>query len=120
MVTAEEFGGQGILISDSMRVIERLAAIDLTLASFVGIQHALGIHPIEHHAQPQIRQRWLPELARGRQLAAFAITEPQAGSNPNALVSKALHDGENRWKIHGQKSWIGTAAWAGVINVFAR
>ena len=53
-----------------------------------GVHLALGTYPIEHHAQPALRERWLPELARGRQLGAFAVTEPQAGSNPRAMGAR--------------------------------
>jgi natural product biosynthesis luciferase-like monooxygenase protein len=120
MVTSERHGGLGLTTNESVRVMQQLAAIDLNLAAFVGVHHALGTYPIEHHAKPALRERWLPELARGRQLSAFAVTEPDAGSNPNALSSRAEADGAGAWRLWGDKSWIGNGSWAGIVNVFVR
>ena len=120
MATSERHGGLGLTTRESMRVMQQLSAIDLTLASFVGVHHALGTYPIEHHAKAAVRERWLPELARGRQLGAFAMTEPAAGSNPNALRSRGEADGVGAWRLWGDKSWIGNGSWAGIVNVFVR
>mgnify|MGYP001795082499 CR=1 FL=1 len=72
-----------------------------------------------HHAQPALRERLLPQLATGRTLGAFALTEPGAGSHPLGIASKAMPTGDG-WHLSGQKIWSGSAAWAGVINVFVQ
>ncbi len=120
MQVAEMHGGLALRNSDAMRVIEQLAAIDLTLATFVGGHNTLGIRPIQRYAKPALRDELVPILATGRELAAFAITEPGAGSNPRAIAAQARPDTQGGWRLRGTKIWSGSAAWAGVINVFVQ
>lgn len=115
-----EYGGLGLNYRQSFRLIEQLAAIDSTLAPFVGLQNSLGIYPILHYAQPELRRSLLPLLASGRMLASFALTEEVAGSNPLNIQGVAQSDGNGGWLIDAKKIWIGSAAWAGVFNVFVR
>ena len=120
MQVPKTYAGLGFGHVHMLRVLEQLGAIDPTLALFVGLNNVLGIRPILHSAHPDIQAEWLPRLAAGRELAAFALTEPGAGSNPNALRSKVLNHRENRWRLQGEKIWSGSAAWAGIINVFVQ
>ena len=120
MQVPEQYGGLGLNNTDMMRVMEQLGAIDPTLSLFVGLNNVLGIRPILNYATPTLREELLPVLATGRELAAFALTEPGAGSNPQAIAGRAVADGPNRWRLHGTKIWSGSAAWAGVINVFVQ
>lgn len=112
-------GGLGYGRQDYAAVLRQLGAIDLTLAMMTIVHNTLGIGPILGHASPALRDRLVPALARGRELAAFALTEPAAGSHPQALQARASADGAG-WRLHGCKSWSGSAGWASVINVFAR
>src|SRR5436309_11985587 len=93
-----------------LRVVQQLAAIDLTLASFVGLNNFLGVRPIICSAPPKLRDELLPLLARGRELAAFALTEPGAGSNPRAMAATGTPDGNGGWRLNGHKSWIGSGS----------
>lgn len=120
MVAPAAAGGLGLSTSCSLRVLEVLGARDLTLALFVGLNNALGIRPILRHATDATRARFLADLAQGRQLAAFALTEPGAGSNPAAIQAVARQMPDGSYRISGTKYWSGSAAWAGVLNVFAR
>ena len=113
-------GGCGFGYYDSLRVIQQLGAIDQTLAMMTIVHNTLGIRPIMYSAQSALRAELLPALASGRQLAAFAITEPGAGSNPQAMAAHAQPDGAGGWLLDGQKSWSGSAGWASVINIFVR
>ncbi len=97
----------------------QLAAIDLTLATLVGVHNGLGLRPLLRYAPDPLRRQWLPALASGRQLAAYALSEPQAGSNPRAIGSRAARV-DGGWRLDGEKHLIGLAAWAGVLTVFAR
>ena len=117
--TPVELGGLGLAHADVLRVIEQLASIDLTLATYVGGHNSLGVRPLLRHAAPAVRDALVPSLARGERIAALALTEPAAGSNPWAIESLAVPDGDG-WRLHGVKSWIGSAGVAGVFNVFAR
>ena len=115
-----EYGGQNLGYVDALKVLEQVGAIDETLAMMTIVHNWLGIWPIQHHAAPALRAEWLPRLATGRELAAFAITEPAAGSHPQDIVTRAVPDGPDAWRLYGQKSWSGTAGWSSVINVFAQ
>jgi acyl-CoA synthetase (AMP-forming)/AMP-acid ligase II/alkylation response protein AidB-like acyl-CoA dehydrogenase/acyl carrier protein len=120
MQIPKEYGGLGLNNQETLRIVEQLTAVDLTLAAFVGLNNSLGIYPILQYAKEEVKAELLPKLASGRMLASFAITEPGAGSNPRSISSTAKDLGDGSWSISGEKSWIGSSAWAGVINVFAK
>lgn len=113
------FGGKELETVDLMRVMEQLAAVDLTVATLVGVHNGLGVRPILTAGSLAIREQLLPSLAAGRQLAAFALTEPDAGSNPLAIRASATRT-PGGWRVTGEKQWIGLGSWAGVTTVFAK
>ena len=119
MQIPEEYGGLALRNSDFMRVLEQLSAIDLSLASLVFIHNANGIRPIVGYAAPAMRDELLPVLAKGRELSAFALTEPIAGSNLPGIGTVAVPDAEGGWRLRGVKRWNGSG-WAGIVSVFAR
>jgi alkylation response protein AidB-like acyl-CoA dehydrogenase/acyl carrier protein len=113
------YGGKELATVDLMRVLEQLAAADMTVATMVGVHNGLGIRPLLRFGTEAQRERLLPLLASGRQLAAFALTEPGAGSNPMALRASAVKT-SGGWRVNAEKQWIGLASWAGLITVFAK
>ena len=115
----EKYGGLNLGHSDVARVIQQLAAIDLTLAASVGLNNTLGLRPIMGYANEALRDELLPILATGRELASFAMTEPGAGADLGAISALAVADPQGGWRLRGVKRWNGSA-WAGVINVFVR
>ncbi len=119
MQVPSEYGGLGLNNVDTLRILEQLGAIDTTLALFVGLNNILGIRPILKYGNNSLKAELLPQLATGRELAAFALTEPTAGSNPQAIESTAINH-SNGWLLNGSKIWSGSAAWAGAINVFVQ
>ena len=119
MLVPPSSGGLGLTYRDMFRVVEQLAAIDLNLASFVGVNNVLGVYPILKYGTPEIQETYLKNLAEGRDLAAFAITEPCAGSNPRAIKAEAHADGKGGWLLNGTKIWSGSASWSTLINTFA-
>jgi acyl-CoA synthetase (AMP-forming)/AMP-acid ligase II/alkylation response protein AidB-like acyl-CoA dehydrogenase/acyl carrier protein len=120
MQIPEQYGGTALGNRDAMRVVEQLAAIDLTLATFVVNNDFLGIRPIQRYGTKALRDELLPILAKGRELAAFALTEPGAGSNPQTISATGVADAIGGWRLRGTKVWSGSASWAGVINVFVK
>ncbi|WP_424211303.1 acyl-CoA dehydrogenase family protein [Streptomyces sp. BI20] len=81
----------------------------------------LGSHPVLARGTPAQRDRWLPEIRAGRAVAAFALSEPGAGSDAAALELRAHPDpAGGGWRLHGAKRWISHAPEADVITVFAR
>jgi alkylation response protein AidB-like acyl-CoA dehydrogenase len=119
MQIPERFGGLALRNRDFLRVLEQLAAIDLSLASLVFIHNANGIRPLVGYATPTMRDTLLPVLAQGRELSAFALTEPAAGSFVPGIQTIAVPDSRGGWRIRGVKRWNGSG-WAGIVSVFAR
>ncbi|MFA5951029.1 MAG: acyl-CoA dehydrogenase family protein [Hyphomicrobium sp.] len=113
-------GGLELSHKRAVAVLAQLAALDLSLGTLVVVHNCLGIGPIMRAGQEPARSEMLSQLATGRVLGAFALTEPAAGSNPNALEGIATVGADDQVRLSAQKMWIGSAGWAGLINVFAR
>jgi alkylation response protein AidB-like acyl-CoA dehydrogenase len=80
----------------------------------------LGAHPIHAHGTPAQREHWLPRVGAGTAVAAFALSEPGAGSDAAALSLTAHPDGASAWRLTGEKCWISNAPDADFYTVFAR
>ncbi|MEU6010800.1 acyl-CoA dehydrogenase family protein [Streptomyces sp. NPDC047453] len=80
----------------------------------------LGAHPVHAHGTPAQRAHWLPRVTDGSAVAAFALSEPGAGSDAAALALAARPDGPSRWRLTGEKCWISNAPEADFYTVFAR
>lgn len=115
----KRFGGCDLTTVDLMRILEQIAAIDLSLATLVGVHNGLGVRPILKFGTDSVQKHLLPVLAAGRQLAAFALTEPGAGSNPLAMRATAVKT-QGGWLVNAEKQWIGLGSWAGVLTIFAK
>ena len=97
---------------------ETLARHD-ALADFAFAMQGLGSAPITLAGSDEQKKRFLPDVARGRSIAAFALSEPHAGSDVAAMSTRAVRDG-NGWRIEGEKTWISNAGIADFYTVFAR
>ncbi len=115
----ESHGGLALNYRDFFRVLEQLAAIDISLASLVFIHNGNGVRPIQGYARPELRDALLPILAAGRELSAFGLTEPAAGSNLPGLQSRAEPLAGGGWRLSGVKRW-NASGWAGIFSVFCR
>ncbi|MGW2565285.1 acyl-CoA dehydrogenase family protein [Streptomyces sp. NPDC001537] len=80
----------------------------------------LGAHPVHAYGTPAQRERWLPRVSEGSAVAAFALSEPGAGSDAAALSLAARPDGPGRFRLTGEKCWISNAPEADFYTVFAR
>lgn len=100
-------------------VLREGLATECTEAETALALQGLGAYPIIHAGRPEVVQRWLPAVARGEAVAAFALTEPQAGSDAAALQLRAEPDGDG-FRLSGAKAWISNAPEADVYAVFAR
>src|SRR6185437_13166461 len=81
MTAPEEFGGRGFSQSGYCRIMEVIGGHDASTAVFVNAHHSIGIRALLLFGTPEQQSRWLPPLARGEKLAAFALTETEAGSD---------------------------------------
>jgi alkylation response protein AidB-like acyl-CoA dehydrogenase len=84
------------------------------------VQNGLGSVPILRHGTEQQKERWLPELAAGRRFAAYALTEPDVGSDVAGLKTTATSNGNGGWTVRGSKQWISNGGFADVFVLFAR
>ena len=92
---------------------------DSGVRSFVSVQSALVMYPIHEFGSEEQKQKWLPALAKGEKLGCFGLTEPQFGSNPNGMLTRAKKDG-NDYILNGEKLWITTGTIADVAIVWAK
>jgi len=108
MTIPQEYGGSGADTVSYALAIEELTRIDSSVAITVAAHHSLGTLPIFYYGTEEQKQQWLPELASGKKLAAFGLTEPGAGSDAGATRTRAeLRDGE--WVVNGSKIFITNA-----------
>jgi short-chain 2-methylacyl-CoA dehydrogenase len=121
LAVPEEYGGSGGDFTSVCVAIEELGRVDQSLGITLEAGMGLGINPIMTFGTEQQKQQWLPDLAAGRALAAFGLTEPEAGSDAGATKTRAeLRDGE--WVVNGAKAFItnsGTEL-TSVVTVTAR
>jgi butyryl-CoA dehydrogenase len=101
----EEYGGAGGDFTSLCVAIEELGRVDQSVGITLSAGVGLGITPIARYGSQQQKARWLPDLVAGRALAAFGLTEPEAGSDAGATRTRALLDGDH-WVIDGAKAFI--------------
>lgn len=116
----EAYGGQGLSQTGYARVFETVGQIDATLAIVLGVHQSIGFKGISLFGTDVQKERFLPDLAAGRKLAAFALTEPEAGSDAYNLQSRAVRQSDGSWVLNGEKRYIGNGSRADVITTFAR
>jgi alkylation response protein AidB-like acyl-CoA dehydrogenase len=117
----KKYGGLELSSSAYARVFETLSAIDGSLAVLVGVHCGLGSKAIVLHGNDAQKERYLPPLARGDFLAAYALTEPDVGSDAqNIKTTATLAKDGSHWRLNGRKIWIGNGQRAGVIATFAQ
>src|SRR5581483_6371395 len=115
-----EYGGQGLSQTGYARVFETVGQIDATLAIVLGVHQSIGFKGISLFGTDEQKERFLPDLATGRKLAAFALTEPEAGSDAYHVQSRAVRQPDGSWVLNGEKRFIGNGSRADVITTFAR
>ena len=98
---------------------EELEAGDSGLRSFVSVQGSLAMFPIHAYGSDEQRERWLPEMAAGRVIGCFGLTEPDAGSDPGAMRTTARRVGSD-WVLNGTKLWITNGSIADLAVVWAQ
>lgn len=114
----EEYGGGGGGMAEAVVVVEELAANGVPLLIWV-ISPAICGSILAHHASSQMKKEWLPAIADGSKKMAFALTEPDAGSNSHALSTSARRDGDD-WIISGSKYYISAVDQADAILLVTR
>jgi alkylation response protein AidB-like acyl-CoA dehydrogenase len=115
----EEYGGAGTDFLSYILVLEQLSRADAGVGVTVAVHTSAVTLPLLAFGTDEQRARFVPPLARGDLLGAFALTEPEAGSDAGALRTRADAEGDG-WRITGAKQWITNARFAGTFLLFAR
>jgi len=121
MTAPKEVGGRGFSQMAYCRVMEEIGSRCASTSVFVNAHHSIGIRALLLFGSSEQKRRWLPPLARGEQLAAFALTEPQAGSDAaNVQTQARLNADGSHYILNGEKRYITNTAIAQVLTVMAR
>ena len=115
----EEYGGAGADFLSYVLVLEELSRADAGVGVTVAVHTSAVTLPLLAFGTDEQKARFVPPLARGEHLGAFALTESEAGSDAGALRTRAEPDGDG-WRIAGAKQWITNARYAGTFLLFAR
>ncbi|SEO71475.1 Acyl-CoA dehydrogenase [Halogranum amylolyticum] len=118
LTVPEEYGGFGADRTTYSIVNEEVAYGQLAVATALSV-HCLATSCIAEFGTDEVKDEWLPEMVDGRPVGAFCLSEPQAGSNPAEMTTRAERDGDE-YVITGEKQWITNGQRAGVYIVFAK
>ena len=116
----EQYGGQGLSQTGYARVFEAIGQADGSLTIGMGVHQSIGLKGIHLFGSDEQKARFLPDLASGRKLAGFALTEPEAGSDAYNIKTRAVQQADGSWLLNGEKRWIGNGCRGDVLTVFAR
>ncbi len=100
-------------------ILQELERGDSGVRSFVSVQGSLVMYPIHTFGSEEQKQKWLPKLAKGEAIGCFGLTEPDFGSNPGGMLTRAKKDGKG-WVLNGTKRWITNGDVAHVAVVWAK
>jgi alkylation response protein AidB-like acyl-CoA dehydrogenase len=121
MTAPPEFGGRGFSQLAYLKVMELLGGHDPSVAVFVNAHHSIGIRALLLFGTQEQKRHWLPDLVNGRKLAAFALTEPNAGSDAANVQTTATPTADgSAYVLNGEKRYITNGGIAGMLTVMAR
>ncbi|SDQ36761.1 acyl-CoA dehydrogenase family protein [Pseudoxanthomonas sp. CF125] len=115
----EQYGGGGLNAVSYGLICQELERGDSGIRSFVSVQSSLCMYPIYAYGSEEQRMRWLPDMAAGKVIGCFGLTEPQGGSDPGAMKTNAKRDGSD-WILNGSKMWITNGNLADIAIVWAQ
>lgn len=114
----EQYGGSNLGYVSYGLICQELERGDSGLRSFVSVQSSLCMYPIYAYGSEEQRMRWLPDMAAGKVIGCFGLTEAHGGSDPASMKTRATKDGDE-WVINGSKMWITNAPMADIAIVWA-
>jgi alkylation response protein AidB-like acyl-CoA dehydrogenase len=119
MLIPEEYDGLGLDTLTYLLALEEIAAADASTAVLMSVHNSLPTQMLLNFGSAEQKERFLRPMARGELLGAFALSEPESGSDASSLRCQAMRDGDS-WRLTGTKSWVTTGSHADVIIVIAR
>src|SRR5262245_50627026 len=119
MLIPEEYDGLGLDTRTYLVALEEIAAADASIAVLMSVHNSLPTQMILRYGNAEQKERFLKPMARGEWLGAFALSEPEAGSDAASLTTQAYRDGDC-WVLNGTKAWVTSGNHANVILAMAR
>ncbi len=119
LLIPQEYGGIGLSVTGYARIMQEVAALDSSLAVMLGAHQSIGLKGLLLFGTSEQKKKYLPRLATGEMIAAFALTEPGAGSDAAAIQTHADPSGDG-FVLNGSKIWITNGGYADLFTVFAR
>ena len=119
MLIPEEYDGLGLDTLSYLLALEEIAAADASTAVLMSVHNSLPTQMLLNFGSEAQKECYLKPMARGEIIGAFALSEPEAGSDASSLRCQAVRDGDD-WVLSGTKSWVTSGTFAGVIMVMAR
>ncbi len=116
----EEYGGLELSMSGFARIYETVSEIDGSLPVTLGAHASIGLKGLLLYGTQEQKRKYLPDLASGKTIAAFALTEPGAGSDAASIQTRAEQQADGTWVLNGQKMWVSNGGYAGFFTVFAK
>ncbi|HEX3772330.1 MAG TPA: acyl-CoA dehydrogenase family protein [Polyangiaceae bacterium] len=120
MAIPQAYGGMGLSNTAYARVVQEMTGLDSSVALTLRAHQSIGSRAIVLFGSEEQKARYLPRLARGEDVAAFALTEPGAGSDAAAIQTRAERQEDGSYLLNGTKTWITNGGLADVFTVFAR
>ncbi len=119
MMLPEEYGGLALPTTTYLVALEEIAASDASVAVSMSVHNSLPTQMLLRWGTAEQKERYLAPMARGEMLGAFALSEPDAGSDAASLTTQAVREG-NCWVLNGTKAWVTSGSEADVLIVMAR
>lgn len=120
LVIPEEYEGIGLSSYGYSRVMQEIAKYDGSTALTVGAHNSIGMKGIVLFGSQEQKKKYLPQLANGKLIASFCLTESGAGSDAASIRTTAQKQEDGSWLLNGEKIWITNGAFAGLFTVFAK
>ncbi|HVA58081.1 MAG: acyl-CoA dehydrogenase family protein [Gemmatimonadaceae bacterium] len=119
MMIPEAYDGLGLDTLTYLLALEEIAAVDASVAVMMSVHNSMPTQMLLRWGNEDQKQRYLKPMARGEMLGAFALSEPDAGSDAASLRTQAVHDGDH-WVLNGTKAWVSSGTRSDVVLAMAR
>ena len=116
----EEYGCAGLSSVSYGLIMQELERGDSGIRSFASVQGALVMYPIFAFGSESQKRHYLPKLAKAELIGCFGLTEPDFGSNPSGMITRARQQADGSWIINGAKMWITNGSMADVAIIWAK
>src|SRR3954465_2766011 len=116
----EEYGCAGLNNVAYGLIMQELERGDSGIRSFASVQGALAMYPIYAFGSDEQKKKWLPQMAAGKVIGCFGLTEPDYGSNPSGMITMAREQKNGSWGLNGAKMWITNGSQAHISVVWAK